>query len=115
MNTHRIAALALASLAAACGPAKLDGPLTQAKLDEVQAECGMTSARLVSVDADGKAQISAGAVNMDAADDAAGVDLLLKSKCLEEGLTAIGVDHKVSVRMDTPKFDQMINKAIEDM
>ena len=44
MNTHRIAALALASLAAACGPAKLDGPLTQAKLDEVQAECGMTSA-----------------------------------------------------------------------
>jgi hypothetical protein len=114
MNISRIAALALAALATACGPAKLEGPLTQAKLDEVQAECGMTSARLVSVDADGKAKISSGTVNMEAG-DAAGVDLLYKSKCLKERLTAIGVEYDVSVRMESPQFERKVNRAIDQM
>jgi hypothetical protein len=114
MNAPRIASLAVAASLAACGPAKLDGPLTQAKLDEVQAECGMTSARLVSVDADGKAKISSGTVNMEAG-DAAGVDLLHKSKCLKERLTAIGVAYDVSVRMESPQFERKLNRAINQM
>ncbi len=99
---------------AACGPAKLEGPLTQARLDEVQAECGMASARLVSVDAAGKAKISSGTVNMEAG-DAAGVDMLYKSKCLEERLTAIGVEHDVSIKMESPQFEAKVNKAIDEM
>jgi hypothetical protein len=114
MNTSRAAALALATLVSACGPAKLDGPLTQAKLDEVQAECGMTSAELVSVDAGGKAKISSGTVNMEAG-DGAGVDLLYKSKCLKERLTAIGVEYDVSVRMESPQFERKVNQAIDEM
>ena len=114
MNTSRLSTLALAALVTACGPAKFEGPLTQAMLDEVQAECGMTSAKLVSVAADGKAKISSGTVNMEAG-DAAGVDLLYKSKCLEERLTAIGVAHDVSVKMTSPQFEAKINKAIDEM
>ena len=108
-----VAVVALALLSA-CGPAKVEGPLTQAKLDEVQAECGMTSARLVSVDAGGKAKISSGTVNMEAG-DAAGVDLLYKSKCLKERLTALGVEYDVSVKMESPQFERKVNRAIEEM
>jgi hypothetical protein len=114
MNVSRIASLAVAALVAACGPAKFEGPLTQIKLDEVQAECGMTSAKLVSVDADGKAKISSGTVNMEAG-DAAGVDLLYKSKCLEERLTALGVEYDVSIKMESPQFEAKVNRAIEEM
>lgn len=109
----RVVLVALALLSA-CGPAKIEGPLTQASLDEVQAECGMTSAKLVSVAADGRAKISSGTVNMEAG-DAAGVDLLYKSKCLKERLTALGVEYDVSVEMVSPQFERRVNQAIDDM
>jgi hypothetical protein len=96
------------------GNPALDGPFTQAKLDEIQSGCGMTAAKLTSANPGEAVKISVEGLTLDAP-DAVGVNLLLQSKCLQDKLTALGVSHEVTAPMissDMQKqFDDAINNA----
>jgi hypothetical protein len=115
VKTACLMAFASALFLVSCGDdiAKLDGPFTQAKLDEIQSGCGMTAAKLTSANPGEAVKISVEGLTLDAP-DAVGVNLLLQSKCLQDKLTALGVNHEVTAPMISSDMQKQFDDAIDN-
>ena len=111
MILRAIAGTGLALALAACGPAKIEGPLTQAVLDQLEGECGVSAARLVSVDAANKAKIEIG--GLAGADDSAIAGTIINGKCLEDHLAARGVTSDVSLDLSGTQYQQQMQAKLD--
>lgn len=114
MLGQAISGLTLAAALTGCGPARLDGPLTQTQLDDIQSACGISGAKLVSAEAHAKVQIR---IELpEGAGDGDIVAMLLKGKCLEDRLTALGVDHHVGLNLNASRDSlEMQDEFARDM
>jgi hypothetical protein len=103
----------LLAMLVGCGTAKLEGPLTQEILDDVQHRCGLNSARIESAEPEQPVEIKIEGFNMEGPE----VDVVMglqNSKCLKEKLTEMGVDYEVTVVMEAPELETQFNRAMKE-
>jgi hypothetical protein len=96
-----------------CG-AKLEGPLTQAIIDQVKTDCDTQAVELISAEPGKKAEVKI--TNISLTDGNAGVEAkMVAMQCVKEKLDAMGADYELKgdlIGSDMQqKLDDEVNRA----